>query len=212
MAFNSRSQGTLRKLHHAKAAFDRCTTLNHVHDVAFLAPRNRGFEPRGCEPTTDRVPRVRASFRWQAKRDRCLDLVINSPSQALVPLIPAPIQRKTQPALASTPGETSSIILAFLNGSRPPIARWSTRGEGKFLTRSNEILDKTHDFLDRRLIGRSKSRGRTCAVLSINKCGNKVDQVLISRYYMIFKYYLFLSNRWLNSSKEWTISRAEKLE
>lgn len=32
MAFNSRSQGTLRKLHHVKAAFDRCTTLNHVHE------------------------------------------------------------------------------------------------------------------------------------------------------------------------------------
>lgn len=31
IAFNSHSKGTLRKLHHVKAAFDRCTTSKHVH-------------------------------------------------------------------------------------------------------------------------------------------------------------------------------------
>lgn len=138
MAFNSRSQGTLRKL-------SRQGCIRSLHHVE---PRPRTRSSRRVTAVSNRVganqQRSRstgASFRWQAKCDRCLDLVINSRSQALVPLIPAPIQRKTQPALVSTLGETSSIItLAHIH--RSPGDRL-----GKNSQRDPWDL---HDFLDRK--------------------------------------------------------------
>lgn len=145
-----KSRQRSRRWHLTRVHREPCESYitSRLHSiVAPREPRPRTRSSRRVTAVSNRVganqQRSRstgASFRWQAKCDRCLDLVINSRSQALVPLIPAPIQRKSQPALVSTLGETSSIItLAHIH--RSPGDRLGKNSQ------SNKILEICTIFL-----------------------------------------------------------------